>query len=490
VSCKISNLLRQVNKEYSFTTNYFKGNSNNYADWKERFCLGKRYLPPIKVLGGNPQDAAFEGALPVYDGHADMLIFTNKCLLASNNLLQCLLFIILGSMEMIAQLRVASILYLGVVLLMRWLAGNTHKLAKYGWGERSMGRAITLLHDAFVEIQSDGSLLLEQDFIMNIFSPLYKEIPPLKQYLDYHFEEKEGNVIGSNKEHDRVLAINKAMAELFYPQKMENRQTTEFCHKLSVGVATTLLTELIDTKKSTHNYINDGMLAFNNLSLAEKEASLGMRANNDPSEGNFATFIDVLCNSGRISIDSAAGIGQARYNKDLDCNHGRFITRGTGRGTRTDQSAETGAFHTLPEKMQDSLLAVAKKNGNRSWRQFTASLHRQQEACAAKAANAIAMKLQSTEKDLINISYLYQKYFSPRCWKTVRQALDEFEKLTSKKEKIECVKKQILISYLGLGWEESHHPWSKNKHIYTASDLLKHLCEVVIPLQDVKEVPD
>jgi hypothetical protein len=70
---------------------------------------------------------------------------------------------------MIAQLRVASILYLGVVLPMRWLVGNTHKLAKYGWGERSMGRAITLLHDAFVEIQSDGSLLLEQNFMMNIF---------------------------------------------------------------------------------------------------------------------------------------------------------------------------------------------------------------------------------------------------------------------------------------------------------------------------------
>jgi hypothetical protein len=77
-------------------------------------------------------------------------------------------------------------------------------------------------------------------------------------------------------------------------------------------VATTLLPELTDPKKSTHNYINDGLLAFQNLSQAEKEASLGMRANNDPSEGNFATFTDVLWTAGgRISIDSAAGIGQA-----------------------------------------------------------------------------------------------------------------------------------------------------------------------------------
>ncbi len=80
-----------------------------------------------------------------------------------------------------------------------------------------MGRAITLLHDAFVEVQGDGALLLEKNFIMKIFSPLYKEIPPLKEYLDYHFKEKEGHVIGSHKVHERVVAINEAMAKLLVP---------------------------------------------------------------------------------------------------------------------------------------------------------------------------------------------------------------------------------------------------------------------------------
>ncbi len=37
VSCKISNPLQQVDKEYSFTANYFKGSGNEYADWKECF---------------------------------------------------------------------------------------------------------------------------------------------------------------------------------------------------------------------------------------------------------------------------------------------------------------------------------------------------------------------------------------------------------------------------------------------------------------------
>jgi len=164
----------------------------------------------------------------------------------------------------------------------------------------------------------------------------------------------------------------------------------------------------------------------------------------------------------------------------------------TGRKSKKKTNpTEIGAYHALPEKLQDSLLAVAKRNGNKSCKQFTASLKRQCTACAEKEANAIAMKLQSTatERDLINISYLHQKYFSPHCWKTDQQALDEFDKLSSKKNKIESVKEQILIRYLSLGWEEAHHPWSKNKHIYTATELLKHLCEVVIPLQNVKQVP-
>jgi hypothetical protein len=42
---------------------------------------------------------------------------------------------------------------------------------------------------------------------------------------------------------------------------------------------------------------------------------------------------------------------------------------------------------------------------------------------------------------------------------------------------------------LGLGGKKLI-PWSKNKHQYTDLELLKHLSEVVIPLQDVKVVPN
>jgi hypothetical protein len=48
-------------------------------------------------------------------------------------------------------LRIASIVFMAVVVPMRWLAGKTHELAHHNWSERSMGRATDLMYDAFLE---------------------------------------------------------------------------------------------------------------------------------------------------------------------------------------------------------------------------------------------------------------------------------------------------------------------------------------------------
>jgi hypothetical protein len=130
---------------------------------------------------------------------------------------------------------------------MCWLAGNTHKLAHRDWGEWLMGRAIDLLHDAFIKIRDNSKSFLDYEFIMTIFEPLYEQLPEFSTYMDYYREEKEGNVIGPTKPSDRVLVIDEAMHEVFWPTKKRNSETTEFCYTLAAGVASTLLTELEDT---------------------------------------------------------------------------------------------------------------------------------------------------------------------------------------------------------------------------------------------------
>ena len=72
----------------------------------------------------------------------------------SKNILQRNLFIIFESSKMIAQLWLCSIFFLTIIVPMRWLAANTFKFCHCNWGEKSMGRVIDLIYNAFVAIHT------------------------------------------------------------------------------------------------------------------------------------------------------------------------------------------------------------------------------------------------------------------------------------------------------------------------------------------------
>ena len=88
-------------------------------------------MPIIRTLGGDHQDSSFEGALPVYMGRKFFVQFLHEelCSSTNENTLQLNMFIVLRSTDMIAQLHIASIVFMAVVVPMRWLAVKMHKLA-------------------------------------------------------------------------------------------------------------------------------------------------------------------------------------------------------------------------------------------------------------------------------------------------------------------------------------------------------------------------
>jgi hypothetical protein len=211
------------------------------------------------------------------------------------------MFIILRATKMIAQLGVASIIFILVVVPMCGLAGKTHELGHCNWSERSMGRAVDLMYNTSVEVESDGELMLDEDVIMNILSPLYAELHELKEYITYYFEEKESNVIESCSQGNCVLAIDLAKCEVFYPTQIKNQQMHDLCVNLAREVATCLLLEVADPKKATLDYLSkcNGRLSWDKSSTEEKNATIGMRATNDPSESQFAMFTEALATGGR-----------------------------------------------------------------------------------------------------------------------------------------------------------------------------------------------
>ena len=99
------------------------------------------------------------------------------------------------------------------------------------------------------------------------------------------------------------------------------------------------------------------------------------------------------------------------------------------------------------------------------------------------------LKEKNAEETHVPALYFHQQYHSPRCARTVQQALNAYEKLTTKKDKFKFMKEKIHIRYLGLGWVDACHPCSKNKHTYQPAELLQHLINVVIPLADNEIIP-
>ena len=74
------------------------------------------------------------------------------CCTNSDNIIQNNLFITLSCVEVISELRVASIFFIAFIVPIRWLAGKTHELAHLDWGERSITCDLNLMYNTFIEI--------------------------------------------------------------------------------------------------------------------------------------------------------------------------------------------------------------------------------------------------------------------------------------------------------------------------------------------------
>eukprot|EP00965_Chrysotila_dentata_P105673 3490413-Pleurochrysis_carterae.AAC.1 len=101
-------------------------------EWVERMHPRASLLHVERTKGSRP-DLAFEGAAPVYTNRVLWVEFLDERLRmpGADDILQENLFVCLTSVELIASVRVHAILYLSVVIPLRLLAGNSHKLVAY-----------------------------------------------------------------------------------------------------------------------------------------------------------------------------------------------------------------------------------------------------------------------------------------------------------------------------------------------------------------------
>ena len=89
-----------------------------------------------------------------------------------------------------------------------------------------MGTMLDLLDDAFEEIFKDGSRILDEDFMMNIFRGIQDKFDMFKEYVQYMSKQKQSNPVGGCLEdNDKVLPFDLLRNTLFHPTQQDIRQT-------------------------------------------------------------------------------------------------------------------------------------------------------------------------------------------------------------------------------------------------------------------------
>jgi len=153
----------------------------------------------VESTHGSRQDIMFTAALAIAMNRAFNVKFLDYCLRMSDktkkdHVLQINLFVVLSSLEMAAQARLLAIMYLFFILPLRWLAGNTHKLASFQWGARSMGRALDVLREKVLQMKENPNLILDEYYMMKIFDQ-FLYLTPFAEYLEFMFTKRRMSVV-------------------------------------------------------------------------------------------------------------------------------------------------------------------------------------------------------------------------------------------------------------------------------------------------------
>ena len=76
-----------------------------------------------------------------------------------------------------------------------------------------MGRAVDMIHSACKDIIDNVTLIHNDLYMLHIFDELRDEIPELKEFLEYEFENKKLAYVEESKE--KAIPLKELVNELF-----------------------------------------------------------------------------------------------------------------------------------------------------------------------------------------------------------------------------------------------------------------------------------
>ncbi len=195
------------------------------------------------------------------------------------------------------------------------MAAKTPELEEWGWGPVSNGDAIDTFHKNMMDIVDDLIKILDDGFMMNMFSKYVDALPPFKEYWEHLFQKKRMVVVVSESG-SKVLQFAELRKELFSPSDPTNAATDERLVQLAKVAAQGILDKLHDENKATWKYlsISGSPLSYQGCLEEVKEGLRGLEATNDRSKSALGGTTHQLQKYGRIGITNAAAVSDAKTN--------------------------------------------------------------------------------------------------------------------------------------------------------------------------------
>jgi hypothetical protein len=147
-----------------------------------------------------------------------------------------------------------------------------------------MGRALDLLQENVMLINNHPQMILDEYFMMNIFST-FSYLTPFKEYLEFMFTKRMMSVV-ARRSGAKVMHMQMARLELFNPRNETNFDTTTRVVELGTVAMVTLLREFHDPKKASHKYFSmfKSECSWEHCPKCHKLATLGVMAVNNVTE--------------------------------------------------------------------------------------------------------------------------------------------------------------------------------------------------------------
>ena len=485
VSPDFMSMVRAFDKEFSLCANYPKGHGALFLQWMKEHHPKELFMHVERAATGKRHDIVAMAALAILWNRQycveflhELLFFSEK----SENILSWSLWATLSSLEMAAVARLWSIFHITIIMPERFISSKVHEFAEYEWTPLSLGRVYDKLKDDLEAIVEKPELIHKEKFMMGLMKPWVDELPPLKKYLHYVFEEKKTNFVHSPEDTNTTAVSMKLIrAELFNPMDADNQKCTGRLEQLAKAGAQAWIRELLDPKKATFYLMSasGSEYCWANCTPEMKEAFKGKRAVNDLAESSFAGVTQQITQFGRINLANAAGVSDVQRNK--------FLKRSSTRKEIKENT--TGLLHTLPLELQYAMVDVCTDFSEEMRKEMNCALDRQLEH--KRIADEIRKEkgMAKVRNEFIRCLMYHRLYFnSDSCWKTKREVRKGLRTISTTGGKLDAIKMNIQMRYLGLGWTECKTKWTLNGKAKSVKQLKARLLEI-IRITSNNEVP-